>query len=89
MTNQAKRNIAAIIVNHIKTLNPPGRFLIDNKKGEWEEISEPKAVVKTCQALREHQSAIRKGSHRDGIKSLCIFTEDETEFILETFRIKR
>lgn len=88
MTNQAKRSTAAIVVNHIKNLNPPGRFLIDNATGEWEEIPTTKAIVKTCQAFREHQSEIRKGLHGDSIKSLSFLTEDEVDFLLETFLIK-
>ena len=73
-------------MNHIKSLNPPGRFLIDNLAGEWEEIPSYIAIVKTCQAFREHQSKIRKGLQQDKIDSLSIFTTEEATFILETFK---
>ena len=80
--------MAVIVINHIKNLNPPGRFLIDNVPGEWKEIPDSKAIVKTCQAFREHQTVIRKGFYRNSINYLCTFTEDEKDFILETFRTK-
>lgn len=49
------------IVNEIKRLDPPGRFLIyDGKAKQWVEISERKARRKTAQALREKAPADRK-----------------------------
>lgn len=49
------------IVNEIKRLDPPGRFLIyDGKVKQWLEISERKAKRKTAQALREKAPADRK-----------------------------
>lgn len=86
-SNQAKRNIASIVINHIRKLDPPGRFLTDDQRtGDWEEIPFAKAIVKTCQAFREHQSKIRKGLCRELKNQFGSFTEEEVVFILETFK---
>lgn len=52
-TKREKAGVAREIVQAIKALNPPGRFLKKTPKGEWEEISDRKAREKTSQALRE------------------------------------
>ena len=59
-----KTNLAAEIVSHIRSLEPPGRFLkkSDATKGtslskglagEWEELSDEKAIHKACQVMRD------------------------------------
>lgn len=57
-----KRKIAVGIVNQIKSSHPPGRFLkkpdsTDEKSpliaGEWLQMSDEKAIAKTCQVLRD------------------------------------
>lgn len=49
-----KRQIAMDIINTIKTSEPRGRFITYVKESNrWEEVNDAKAVVKTCQALRE------------------------------------
>ena len=58
------------IVNHIRSLDPPGRFLrMDNKKssssGLWIEVSTEEAVYKVRQALRDaNKTKIRHQSSR-------------------------
>merc|ERR1712003_170715 len=55
-----KAHIAAGIVNDIRTMNPPGRFLKEEKSdGMWYDIGDAKAIKKTGQALREDAPDIR------------------------------
>jgi len=56
-----KRQIANEIVEKIRNLDPPGRFLCQDKgDGEWHEIGDVKAREKTLQALRENAPIVRK-----------------------------
>jgi len=48
-----KAQVAHGIVDKIRSLKPPGRFLKKNKNQVWEEIGNKKAREKTSQALRE------------------------------------
>jgi len=56
-----KRAVAVDIISHIKSLNPPGRFLKRDGKGQvsrglggpWQLLSEREAIKKTTQALRD------------------------------------
>lgn len=60
-SKKEKGLISEGIVNEIRRLNPPGRFIIyDGKIKQWIEISERKAKRKTAQALREKTPADRK-----------------------------
>mmetsp|Transcript_17701 Transcript_17701/g.43636 ORF Transcript_17701/g.43636 Transcript_17701/m.43636 type:complete len:555 (+) Transcript_17701:1464-3128(+) len=55
-----KAHIAAAIVNDIRSMQPPGRFLKeDGKSGMWYDIGDAKAFKKTGQALREDAPDIR------------------------------
>jgi hypothetical protein len=55
-----KRLIASSIVSEIRTLDPPGRFLQQEKtSGLWKDIGDEKARDKTSQALRENAPKIR------------------------------
>ena len=55
-----KRLIASSIVSEIRGLDPPGRFLQQDKKtGLWRDIGDEKARDKTSQALRENAPTIR------------------------------
>lgn len=55
-----KAHIAAGIVNDIRTMNPPGRFLKEEKGTRmWYDIGDAKAIKKTGQALREDAPEIR------------------------------
>ena len=60
---RGKRLIATEIVGQIRSLNPPGRFLV--KEGEnssdWLDIGDAKAREMVSQALRENALAARKG----------------------------
>lgn len=69
-TTAEKRAIAEEIVGHIKSLNPPGRFLrrsgrsnrtVRGLDGPWEELSKDEAIKKTCQALRDCNRQDRTG----------------------------
>jgi len=56
-----KRQIANEIVEKIRNLDPPGRFLVhDDEHGEWHDIGDVKARDKTLQALREDAPKVRK-----------------------------
>jgi len=62
-----KAHIAAAIVNDIRTMNPPGRFLKEEKgTGMWYDIGDAKAIKKTGQALREDAPEIRPSIDVDG-----------------------
>lgn len=55
-----KAHIAASVVNDIRSMHPPGRFLKeDSKSGMWFDIGDAKAIKKTGQALREDAPEIR------------------------------
>jgi len=62
-----KAHIAAGIVNDIRTMNPPGRFLKEEKgTGMWYDIGDAKAIKKTGQALREDAPDIRPAIDVEG-----------------------
>ena len=48
-----KAYIAADIVYHIRSLTPPGRFLVADPDGSWYDIGDERAIRKVAQALRE------------------------------------
>lgn len=56
-----KKAVAEEIVRHVSSLDPPGRFLKREGRGQvsrglngpWEELSRREAIKKTCQALRD------------------------------------
>lgn len=60
-TSTEKKAVAEEILNHITSLNPPGRFLKREGRGQvsrglngpWEELSRRDAIKKICQALRD------------------------------------
>lgn len=64
-----KRAISEEIIRHIKSLDPPGRFLKRDGRGQvsrglsgpWEELTEREAIHKTCQALRDCNRLDREG----------------------------
>ena len=64
-----KKAVAEEIVRHIKQLDPPGRFLKRDGRGQvsrglsgpWEELTERDAVKKVCQALRDCNRLDRQG----------------------------
>mmetsp|Transcript_15596 Transcript_15596/g.23085 ORF Transcript_15596/g.23085 Transcript_15596/m.23085 type:complete len:359 (+) Transcript_15596:120-1196(+) len=64
-----KRAVAEEIIRHIQSLDPPGRFLKRDGRGQvsrglngpWEELSERECVKKTCQALRDCNRTDRQG----------------------------
>lgn len=63
-----KVKIANEIVQTIRRMNPPGRFLKEDKKGNWLEIGDEKAKKKAGQAMREKADETRKelGGHGSG-----------------------
>mmetsp|Transcript_12280 Transcript_12280/g.21564 ORF Transcript_12280/g.21564 Transcript_12280/m.21564 type:complete len:429 (-) Transcript_12280:340-1626(-) len=68
-TTREKRALAQEIIDHIQSLDPPGRFLKRNGKshsnrglaGPWEELSPKDVLKKTCQALRDCNRSDRSG----------------------------
>lgn len=68
-----KRAVAEDIIQHIKALKPPGRFLrregggkiSRGLQGPWEELSEREVIKKTCTALRDCNRADRVGYAAD------------------------
>jgi hypothetical protein len=62
-----KAHIAAGIVNDIRSMDPPGRFLKEEKgTGMWYDIGDAKAIKKTGQALREDAPEIRPAIDVEG-----------------------
>ena len=56
-----KRLIAQSIVDEIRALDPPGRFLLkDARESIWRDVGDEKARDKTSQALRENAGTVRK-----------------------------
>jgi hypothetical protein len=50
-----KAHIVARVVEHIRSMTPPGRFLKqDSATGHWYDIGDAKAMTKVGQAIREH-----------------------------------
>jgi hypothetical protein len=72
-TASEKRAVAEDIIKHIKSLDPPGRFLRKDERGgsskglngPWEELPEHEAIKKTCQALRDCNRSDRQGYAAD------------------------
>ena len=64
-----KRAVAEEIIKHIQALDPPGRFLKRDGRGQvsrglsgpWEELTERESVKKACQALRDCNRLDRQG----------------------------
>lgn len=64
-----KRAVAEEIIKHIHCLDPPGRFLKRDGRGQvsrglngpWEELTERECIKKTCQALRDCNRTDRAG----------------------------
>mmetsp|Transcript_10427 Transcript_10427/g.14736 ORF Transcript_10427/g.14736 Transcript_10427/m.14736 type:complete len:593 (-) Transcript_10427:68-1846(-) len=54
-----KAHIAASIVDNIRAMDPPGRFLKEDPDGTWWDIGDFKAIKKVGQALREDAPEIR------------------------------
>ena len=61
-----KAHIAAGLVEHTRSMNPPGRFLKeDSDTGLWYDIGDAKAIKKAGQALREDAPDIREDDSDD------------------------
>jgi len=60
-TKKQKMGISRSIVDAVRSLDPPGRFLEKNPiSGLWSDIGHKKAVEKTSQALRDGAASLRK-----------------------------
>lgn len=65
-----KRLISSKIVDEIRNLDPPGRFLLkDANSNVWRDIGDEKARDKTSQALRENALTVRRQLEDDFKKS--------------------
>ena len=61
-----KRLIAQSIVDEVRNLKPPGRFLSkDAKTNIWSDVGDEKARDKTSQALRENALTVRKEMEKE------------------------
>ena len=70
-----KAHIAAGIVNGIRTMDPAGRFLKEDKgTGMWFDIGDAKAITKTGHALREEAASSDPSSPRPPRSSSCTET---------------
>jgi len=58
-----KQQIISMILNEIRKLDPPGRFLLieDEDSNLWRDIGDKKAQYKICQSLRGKSSTGRQG----------------------------
>jgi len=71
-----KKAVAEEIITHIASLDPPGRFLKREGRGQvsrglngpWEELSRKDALKKTCQALRDCNRSDR-ATYADGVQA--------------------
>jgi hypothetical protein len=60
-TKRQKMAISRSIVEAVRSLHPPGRFLDkDQQTGLWFDVGHKKAVEKTSQALRDGAATLRK-----------------------------
>lgn len=64
-----KAHIAASIVQEIRAMNPPGRFLKEDPDGAWYDIGDHKAIKKVGQALREDAPDAREEMESSSKKS--------------------
>lgn len=65
-TKKQKMKISRSIVEAIRDLDPPGRFLDkDSRTGLWKDIGDRKAVEKTSQALRDGAAEVRRQLSQD------------------------
>jgi len=55
-----KKNLAIGVVESIRQLQPPGRFLAKDSEGVWTELNYEKCVHKACQVMRDYKRADRK-----------------------------
>jgi hypothetical protein len=75
-----KAHIAASIVYDIRALDPPGRFLKEDRDtGLWFDIGDAKAIKKTGQALREDAPEIRPELEGDSSGDDKAETKEETK----------
>jgi hypothetical protein len=79
--------ISRSIVQAVRSLDPPGRFLDkDQLTGLWHDIGHKKAVEKTSQALRDGAAMLRKQLSDDiGDPDFLdgVFSEDGTDYSKE------
>jgi len=50
-----KAEYATKVINRLRELDPPGRFLVERDDGRYEDAPNEKVLEKTCQALRERK----------------------------------
>ena len=98
-TKKEKPSIASEIVKKINNMTPRGRFLKKVASDSYDEISEAKAIEKTCQALREGRKQtesqkintdreIKYGIGQNGTETLAAAAEKNhvgTEMIDQTW----
>jgi len=87
-----KAGVAREIVELVRTLVPPGRFLKKDEKGMWVDIGDRKAREKTSQALREGAPELREERQTVDVnttdESQTPVASDEARAVLEKLRIQ-
>jgi hypothetical protein len=82
-TKRQKMQISRSIVDAVRSLDPPGRFLEkDLDTGLWSDSGHKKAVEKTSQALRDGAASLRKqlsADMGDPDFFIAVFDMDEEE----------
>mmetsp|Transcript_22242 Transcript_22242/g.30990 ORF Transcript_22242/g.30990 Transcript_22242/m.30990 type:complete len:218 (-) Transcript_22242:131-784(-) len=84
--NHIKKTIAKSIIHQVKSMNPPGRFLKqDRMYGLWQEVPDGVANEKVCRALRERTSSVRGSaiSDRRICRALTSLSKDDPLLCME------
>jgi len=62
-TNSQKQSVAMKIIQQIRNLNPPGRFIRQDKHNmQWYDIGDKDARRKVSQAIRDQENGYRSSS---------------------------
>jgi len=80
-----KKIVGKIIHEKIKSLNPPGRFLVKTNVGKYTELDIKSAIRKINQCLREKQKAFKASTSLDS--ELVPLTESELEVKIQEMRV--
>mmetsp|Transcript_15769 Transcript_15769/g.24527 ORF Transcript_15769/g.24527 Transcript_15769/m.24527 type:complete len:195 (-) Transcript_15769:70-654(-) len=84
--NHIKKIIAKSILLKVKSMNPPGRFLKQDRLcGLWQEVPDDVANEKACRALRERTSSVRGSaiSDRRICRALTILSKEDPLLCME------
>jgi len=72
IANREKQELTMKIVQEISSLNPPGRFIMQDMNSKlWYDIGDNKARFKTSQELREKAPMIMKELKDNNVSTFC------------------